>query len=76
MAKQISKDDLRTIRLAAARKGMLHDSEIAEAVGMNRCTWSRKINGVSSFTVDDVEVIRDKLGLTDKQTYDIFFGRK
>lgn len=49
------------------------DQELSSLLGINQATLFRKKNGVSDFYRNEIKVIKEVLGLTDKDIYLIFF---
>ena len=50
--------------------------EVAEAIGISRSAWFRKVNGNSEFTQGEIKILRQELCLDDHQTSDIFFSEE
>ena len=47
---------------------------LASEIGINPATLSRKMNGVTEFTRNEIQIIRYCLGLTPQDVDDIFFA--
>lgn len=54
-------------------KGM-NVEKVAEIIGMDKATFYRKLNDFPKFTIGDATKIKDALGLTDQEAYDIFIA--
>lgn len=50
-------------------------SEMAAVLGINRATLSRKINGESSFTIDEADTIVKHMNLSAQEAQAIFFSQ-
>lgn len=64
------------IRLLKA-KLKYHDKtyyEVAQAIGMNRDTFTRRLEDGGSFRVREVQVMMEYIPLTRDETWEIFFG--
>lgn len=48
--------------------------EVAAAIGVNEATLYRKINGKSDFTRNEIQLIRQCLGLNAEEVENIFFA--
>lgn len=48
--------------------------KIAEYLGINSATLTRKMNGKSDFTRNEIEMLRKKLALTTEELQLIFFA--
>lgn len=57
----------------AKRKGYT-SSKMADALGIDESTYSRKKSGKSDFTRNEIRIIIDTLGLTAKEACEIFFN--
>lgn len=55
------------------KSGVTADALAAE-IGINPATLSRKMNGATEFTRNEIQIIRYCLGLTPKEVDDIFFA--
>jgi predicted transcriptional regulator len=49
-------------------------TEIASALGIDAATLYRKLNGISDFKRQEIEIIRSRLGLTVNEAEAIFFA--
>ena len=47
---------------------------LAAEIGINPATFSRKMNGVTEFTRNEIQIIRYCLQLTAQEVDDIFFA--
>ena len=47
---------------------------LSAEIGIYPATFSRKMNGVTEFTRNEIQIIRYCLGLTPKEVDDIFFA--
>ncbi len=56
-----------------AKKGYTQES-FCERIKMNPSTFYRKINGISVFTVKEVETIANELSIPKNSWQDIFFA--
>lgn len=64
------------IRLLKA-KLKYHDKtyyEVAQAIGMNRDTFTRRLEDGGSFRVREVQVMMEYIPLTRDEVWEIFFG--
>lgn len=59
----VSADVAANVRAALARR-RIQQQEFAETIGWPRIRLSRRINGHTQFTIDDVVVIADALGVS------------
>ena len=48
---------------------------VAKKGGMSRTAFWRKMNGVSEFTLSEIQTLAQLLGLSPEQIQDIFFCR-
>lgn len=48
--------------------------KIAEYLGINPATLTRKLNGISDFTRNEIEMLRNKLSLSNEDIMLIFFA--
>lgn len=48
--------------------------DIAQIIGVNKVTLYRKMNGVSDFTRNEIQLIRHELALSADEVTDIFFA--
>lgn len=51
----------------------LNSTDIAKIMGINPATLSRKVNGESDFTRNEIQLFRSALGLTAQEIEYIFF---
>lgn len=49
--------------------------QTAKYLGVNSATLSRKINGISEFNRNEIELLRVKLSLSADELQEIFFSR-
>lgn len=49
-------------------------SKLAECIGIDKATLYRKLNNFDSFTIGDALKIKDALGLSNQEAYDIFLA--
>lgn len=63
----------RELEAEMVRKGFTC-AQLAQKLGMNRSTFSKKINGVSEFKQSEIEAIIRVLGINDPMP--IFFSEK
>lgn len=47
---------------------------VSNALGLHKSTFYRKLQGTSSFTVDEAEKLVNLLGLSSEEATDIFFA--
>ena len=47
--------------------------DVANWLGINQTTLYRKMHGISDFTRNEIYIIRNKLHLSNEETFDIFF---
>lgn len=52
----------------------LRVTDVARIMGINPATLSRKMNGVSDFTRNEIQLFRAALNLTPQETDAIFFS--
>lgn len=48
--------------------------KIAHIIGVNPATLTRKLNGISDFTRNEIELLRKSLNLTNDEVMIIFFA--
>lgn len=51
----------------------LNAADVAKIMGINLATLSRKMNGKSDFTRNEIQLFRSKLGLSAREIDYIFF---
>lgn len=74
MTKPITEEGMHKIRVAAAKKGLFTNKQIAAAIGISPVTFSRKVRGKALFTLEEVKFFRDELRLSLNDIDDIFFA--
>ena len=68
----MNKEQIRTFRVLAAKRGFLHDYEIADALNMTKFTLSRKIHGSLLWTTDDINKAKEAFLLSNRQARELF----
>lgn len=63
-------------KIRAQRKGGLSKGDIADALGINRNTFTLKLNGKTDFTVSEAYQLTQLLGLTRNEFDAIFYAPK
>ena len=64
----------RKLKGKLVEKGFIHkDLAAKDCWNCALCTVSQKLNGVRPITLDEANIIGDKLELTAQEYYDIFF---
>lgn len=58
---------------AAINKRSLIDKNVANILGITKQALSLKMQNKTRWTVDDIDVLKRTIGLTDKEISDIFF---
>ncbi len=48
----------------------------AAFLGVNEATLYRKVNGISDFTREEIQRLKDYLNLTDQEALQVFFAPK
>ena len=51
-------------------------TDLANYIGVNIATLSRKMNGISDFTRNEIQLIKTKLNLSAQDVERIFFAHK
>lgn len=51
-------------------------AQTAEFLGINEATLYRKVNGISDFTREEIQKIKDFFNLTDNEAMQVFFTEK
>jgi len=69
----MTKEQIECLRSEAAKSGMRTDRQIAESIGMDKATFSTKINGKRVFSLAEIEALRRSLSLSDKKVVFLFF---
>lgn len=67
--------NIRELKAEMIRKDKSVD-QLCAAMGISRSAWFRRIAGQSQFKQDELNVLRNELGLDDTQTIMIFFADK
>lgn len=60
------------LRAKFAERGTTQ-KEVAKKIGINSGTFSKKMNGVTEFTRDEIAMISMVLGLSKDELNDVFF---
>lgn len=55
-------------------KKEINNNKLAKLLGISESSLYRKINGVSDFTRNEIQIIRKELDLNDAEVMDIFFN--
>ena len=55
-------------------KRNMKDVNIANIMSISKQALSLKMRGKTRWTIDDVNILKSMIGLTDKEIIDIFFG--
>lgn len=61
------------LKVELVRKGLTYE-KLADAIGINPCTFYRKAKGESEFTRNELLIIKQLLELSDKRFIEIFFA--
>lgn len=61
------------IILEAMEQQGITRTELAEAIGISTYTLRTRLKKETSFTIDEIKVIKEKLNLSSEQLIDIFF---
>ena len=61
------------MRAARARRD-LNQIEMADILGITSQAYWRKENGKSVFSLKDLDILREKMQLTDEELHNIFFA--
>ena len=48
--------------------------EVAQILGINRATLSRKLSGENEFSRTEIQLLKDHLNLSEQEFLDIFFN--
>jgi len=49
-------------------------SDMCEILGISRSAFYRKCNGISEFTQSEIQIIKERYNLTDKEVVEIFLS--
>lgn len=63
--------DLFRAKIVANGKTM---KDAATAIGCSEASLSRKVNGTSDFTRNEIQLFREAFGLSSEDVYSIFFA--
>ncbi len=62
-------------RLISNMKNKGHTyASLAEVVGISQNGFTRKINGYNDFTLPEIRIIADELGMDKDEMYEVFFS--
>lgn len=67
--------NIQELKAECTRRGMTLD-DLASRIGINAATLYRKMTGRSEFLRNELQIIRDTLGLNDEQFLLIFFNSR
>lgn len=48
--------------------------ELAEKLGIKPRTFNTKLNGISDFTVKEIEILKEELGIEAAEVYEMFIA--
>ncbi len=63
------------IILEAMEQQKITRSELAKAIGISTYTLRTRFKKETSFTIDEIKIIKEKLSLSIEQLVDIFFKK-
>lgn len=61
------------ILLEVMEQQKITKTELSKAIGISPYTLRTRFKKITSFTIDEVKVIKEKLNLTNEEINDIFF---